>query len=184
VIGDFDFGLSPDDDQIRLFDQNNTLIDSVYYSSNPPWPVEANGMGPTLELINPNEDNSLAENWSASTGFGTPGKQNSQYDIKGTGSVISTSNSPDKVIYNYPNPFLEATTILFKVSASNHVNIKIYDLLGREVITLVDGLYGAGEQEVIWNGKNSDGIRLSSGIYFYMYTENYEIKAIEKMIKL
>jgi hypothetical protein len=184
VIGDFDFGLSPDDDQVRLFDQNNTLIDSVYYNSNPPWPVEADGMGPTLELINPNEDNSLAENWSASTAFGTPGKQNSQYDIKGNGPGVSYANSPDKEIYNYPNPFLEETTILFKVPTSNHVNIKIYDLLGREVLNLVDGVYGAGEQEIIWNGKNSDGIRLSSGIYFYVYSHNYEIKAIEKMIKL
>jgi hypothetical protein len=183
-IGDFDFGLSSVADQIRLFNKDGVLIDSVYYSSQSPWPSESNGKGPTLELINPNLDNSLVENWSASIGFGTPGRQNSRFDIKSSESEAITSNILIKDIFNYPNPFLEQTTIRFKVPLSSRVNIKIYDLLGQEVMTLVDANYEAGEYEITWNGRNSDGIRLSSGIYFYVYRHNYEIKAIEKMVKL
>ena len=79
VIGDFDFKLKNDGELIRLFDDTGALIDSVHYNDVEPWPLEADGDGPTLELINPHYDNELASNWLASSGFGTPGQQNSNY---------------------------------------------------------------------------------------------------------
>ena len=62
---------------IRLFDSNGNLVDSVVYDDVDPWPSEADGVGPTLELISPFLDNSIAENWIASEGFGSPGSENS-----------------------------------------------------------------------------------------------------------
>jgi len=81
VIGDFDFKLNNDGELIRLFDDEGTLIDSVHYNDVEPWPIEADGSGATLELINPHYDNELASNWLASSVFGTPGQQNSNYIV-------------------------------------------------------------------------------------------------------
>ena len=78
-IGNMDFGLGGGGDVLRLFDQNGSLVDIVEYEDQDPWPVSADGGGPTLELKNPNLDNSISENWSASENFGTPGEMNSVY---------------------------------------------------------------------------------------------------------
>ena len=80
-IGDFGFGLGGGD-QVRLFDSSEQLVDKVEYDEEDPWPTEPDGTGPTLELIYPTLDNTLGENWSASTGYGTPGERNSVYDDK------------------------------------------------------------------------------------------------------
>ena len=63
---------------------------------------------------------------------------------------------------NYPNPFNPGTTIRFTIPTSGRVSLKVYDLLGREVSTLVDGLLAAGDHEVRLNAGG-----LSSGMYFY-----------------
>lgn len=63
---------------------------------------------------------------------------------------------------NYPNPFNPTTVINYQLPMSSHISLKIYDLLGREVATLVNEQKDAGSYEVKFDGKN-----LSSGIYFY-----------------
>jgi hypothetical protein len=78
-IGDLGFGLGGGD-QVRLFDSSGLLVDKVDYDEEDPWPVEPDGTGPTLELINPSLENDMAANWAASNGNGTPGAENSVYD--------------------------------------------------------------------------------------------------------
>jgi len=74
VLGDLGFNLSNGGDQIRLFDQTGLLVDIVEYDDRPPWPVEPDGNGPTLRLIDPALDNALCHNWSASLiDHGDPG---------------------------------------------------------------------------------------------------------------
>ncbi len=63
---------------------------------------------------------------------------------------------------NYPNPFNPATTIDYSLSAGGFTTLKIYDLLGREVTTLVNVKQDAGSYSVIWNASD-----FSSGVYFY-----------------
>ena len=63
-------------DQVRIFDDQGFLIDSVEYDDSDPWPLEPDGLGPTLELINPLNDNSLAESWTSSIDNGSPGYEN------------------------------------------------------------------------------------------------------------
>jgi len=63
---------------------------------------------------------------------------------------------------NYPNPFNPTTTIEYKIPESGLVTIKVYDILGREVQTLVDQQLPAGFYETQFDGSN-----LASGIYFY-----------------
>ncbi len=63
---------------------------------------------------------------------------------------------------NYPNPFNPATIISYQLSAVSHVALKVYDLLGREVATLADGVERPGNYVV-----HFDGSKLASGVYFY-----------------
>lgn len=62
---------------------------------------------------------------------------------------------------NYPNPFNPTTTIRFYIPRHSHVTLKVFDVLGREVATLIDGELNAGEHSVVFDAKD-----LSSGIYF------------------
>lgn len=75
---------------------------------------------------------------------------------------------------NYPNPFNPTTNIRFALHAPTHVTLKIYDILGREIRTLHDGLADPGITVVEWDGKNENGILQASGTYIYrLRTENF-----------
>jgi len=66
-----------------------------------------------------------------------------------------------KLDQNYPNPFNPSTTIFFSVPGANHVSLKIYDLCGKQIATLVEGRLNAWTHSVLWQAEN-----LPSGIYF------------------
>ncbi|HEY6191462.1 MAG TPA: FG-GAP-like repeat-containing protein [Bacteroidota bacterium] len=63
---------------------------------------------------------------------------------------------------NYPNPFNPQTDIAFQIPATDHVSLRIYDVLGREVATVLDGVKEAGAYTVSW-----DASRMASGVFFY-----------------
>lgn len=67
---------------------------------------------------------------------------------------------------NYPNPFNPATTINYQLPQSVQVELTIYNLLGQKVITLVSAFQTAGEKSVVWDGTNTAGQQVGSGIYF------------------
>jgi hypothetical protein len=68
---------------------------------------------------------------------------------------------------NYPNPFNPSTMIRFNVSAREHVALKVFDMLGREITTLVDRIIEPGEHTVVFSAWD---YQLSSGTYFYRMT--------------
>ena len=68
---------------------------------------------------------------------------------------------------NYPNPFNPSTTIEFELARNALVQVKIYDILGREVRELVNKKLASGRYEVLWNGKNRHGISVGSGVFIY-----------------
>ncbi len=68
---------------------------------------------------------------------------------------------------NYPNPFNPITKIRYEIPKPAHVKLVIFDLLGREVVTLMNKDVEPGYYETYWNGKNSQGNNVSSGLYFY-----------------
>jgi spore coat protein A len=68
---------------------------------------------------------------------------------------------------NIPNPFNPVTRIRFHLAGSQRVELKIYNVKGQEVHTLTNGRYPAGAHTLEWDGKDSTGNEVSSGIYFY-----------------
>jgi len=70
---------------------------------------------------------------------------------------------------NYPNPFNATTKIVFNTTGGA-VKLDIFDLTGAKIKTLVDGKIEAGNHDIVWDGKNSDGNEVASGIYFYRLT--------------
>lgn len=82
---------------------------------------------------------------------------------------------------NYPNPFNPETKIHFQLPKSGKVVIKIFDVLGREVRTLVDGDRNAGFHEVTWDARDNFGRQVSTGIYYYQITAG-EFRQTKKML--
>jgi photosystem II stability/assembly factor-like uncharacterized protein len=83
----------------------------------------------------------------------------------GSTSVQRKNISPPgsfALFQNYPNPFNPSTVISYQLPVSSFVTMKVYDLIGKEVATLVSGQQSAGPHEVLF-----DGARLASGVYFY-----------------
>ncbi len=72
-----------------------------------------------------------------------------------------------QLFQNYPNPFNSTTKIRYDLASNGKVKIKIYNLLGEEVMTLVDATQVTGTYEVLWNGKNDKGGDVASGLYLY-----------------
>ncbi len=68
---------------------------------------------------------------------------------------------------NYPNPFNAGTQIRFGLAAPGHVGLRVYNMLGQLVKTLVDEDLPAGEHQVLWGGVDEQGRPLASGVYFY-----------------
>lgn len=68
---------------------------------------------------------------------------------------------------NYPNPFNPTTTIRYALPGAVWVTLRVYDVMGREVITLVDERFAPGTYEVSWDGRTALGKAASSGVYLY-----------------
>jgi len=162
--GNFDFGLSSSGEYIRLYDDNQQLVDSVFYGNSSPWPPEPNGTGPTLELINPALDNTLPENWYASNTHGTPGAINESWSPL---SVEEPEPENDDFIdlRVYPNPFHISTSIMFYLEYPEKVSINIYDLNGRIIRILTNQFLPTGPVELSWDGSGADGSSIAPGIY-------------------
>ncbi|MEE2708037.1 MAG: T9SS type A sorting domain-containing protein [Gemmatimonadota bacterium] len=69
-----------------------------------------------------------------------------------------------------PNPFNPSTTIAYELLEQTHITLTVYNLLGQEVVRLVDQVQAAGRYEAVWNGTNIRGVGVASGIYLYRIT--------------
>lgn len=100
--------------------------------------------------------------------------------------VSATANANDAVmpimsLGNYPNPFNPETTISYSIKDNGNVSLDVFNLLGQKVTTLVNENQKAGEHSVVWNGTDSSGKNVSSGVYFYRLNTQGMTKT-EKMV--
>lgn len=84
---------------------------------------------------------------------------------------------------NYPNPFNPSTTIQYEVPKTSKVILKVYDITGKEIRTLVDGTLSPGLKSVVWDGRNDHDQPVSSGIYIYRLQAENRVQS-KKMILL
>jgi hypothetical protein len=100
--------------------------------------------------------------------------------------VLTSIHEPDErerpsqleLLANYPNPFNPSTVIRFRLSVVGKTSLKVYDLLGREVAVIVDGVMSAGSHNIVF-----DASRLSSGVYLYRLESAGEVLT-RKMVLL
>ena len=89
---------------------------------------------------------------------------------------------------NYPNPFNPTTTIRYELPQTGYVTLSVYNLLGQEVVQLVESPQTAGFHTVQWNGLNTSKQRVSSGVYFYRIAirtdGKTEFTSVRKMLLL
>jgi flagellar hook assembly protein FlgD len=65
-----------------------------------------------------------------------------------------------------PNPFNPQTHVMFSLAQSGRVQVSVYDVAGRRVAVVADGMFDAGSQDVLWTGTDDAGRAVSSGVYF------------------
>ena len=104
--------------------------------------------------------------------------KSTNYFFTNVSSVLSKNISPLKfnLLQNYPNPFNPSTTIEFSLPQTSHVSLKVYDITGKEVASLVNEVKTAGNYKVNFNASS-----LASGVYFYKIQSGSFIKT-NKMI--
>ena len=97
----------------------------------------------------------------------------------GITAVEKTSEVPQQfqLQQNYPNPFNPTTKIEYQLPAAGHVTLRVYDMLGREAATLVNGYTTSGTHEIQFNATN-----LASGVYFYRLTNGNFIEMKKMML--
>lgn len=157
--------LSNEGDLVKIADVFRTMIDSVYYSDNwynPNLP----GSGRSLEKINPALNGNDSKNWSSCTfpNGGSPGLKNSIYTNTNfaTGEITVSPNpfSPDGDGYE------DFTIISYKLKNSvSQVRMKIYDVKGRLVKTIMNNQASGPEGQVVFNGIDDENRKLRLGIY-------------------
>ena len=139
-------------------------------------------------LICESNDNRLFEVTAAGVivwAYSTPGELHRaprywEDDITGIAELPATKTHLQQ---NYPNPFNPTTAIVFSLDREAPVSLSIYDVAGRLVRTLVDSMQNAGDKWVTWDGRNAEGERVATGVYYYrMRAPGFEMT--KKMILL
>jgi hypothetical protein len=182
------YGFAPDGEYMRQLDNGGdrlTLVGitgdtlfTVHYRDKAPWPESADGGGYSLVAVNLNGygNPDSAVYWRASLYInGSPRRDDTVISIDDTPEPLPDSF---ELMQNYPNPFNSSTTIEYLLPKQCHVTLRVYDILGREVATLVNQIETPGYKYV-----NFDAGRFASGIYYYRL-ETGSYTGTKKMVLL
>ena len=115
---------------------------------------------------NGNSFKKISANWEAITEGDVMIRAIVQYS---TANDDGTTPAVSFNAVNYPNPFNPETTIAFGVPTAGMTSLKVYNMKGQVVRTLVNGQMAAGNHSVVWNGTDDNGMAVSSGVYFYKF---------------
>ena len=163
---------------VLLNNQTNVIIDEFAYNEKMHTANISNKKGISLERTDFNKPASDPDNWhsaSATSGFGTPGYQNSQYS--------PTTEIEEGITIIYPDINADNYSIHYRFnSPGNHCRAFVYDMTGKMVNQIANNELLGTEGVLIWNGKGSSGQTLASGIYL-VYMEVYDTRGVVKTFK-
>ena len=150
-------------EELVLSDNEGNTVDRVCYDDHYPWPREADGTGPSLELRDMNLDNSLASSWTISDMIGgTPGTVN-----------IINDHRIQLSLQAWPNPFNYSIFMKYELPAKGLARIRVFNLFGKEIKQLVSEIQEPGAHIISWEPGD-----LPSGVYLihvsqggYSYSE-------------
>jgi len=121
-IGNINFGFGTSD-EVKIYNSDNLLVDFVSYTSSAPWSPIANGSGASLELVSPDKNNELAENWIAILNYyGTPGKKNRVL-------LNNIDVSINDEICVFPSPATDFVHV--NIPANQSGKLRFFDLSGK-----------------------------------------------------
>ncbi|MCP4582016.1 MAG: T9SS type A sorting domain-containing protein [candidate division Zixibacteria bacterium] len=139
-------------------DTDNVTFRSYWYSATSGWNMIADGEYMIRAIV------------STPTGI---------KEINGDGARPASF----ELVGNYPNPFNPSTDIKFLAPEAGNVKIEIYNVAGQLVKTVLDEYVSAGVKAVTWDGTNSNGVKVNSGVYLYKMTAGNHVET-EKMVLL
>ena len=164
-------------EELTLVTAFGDTVLNMEYDDQAPWPVAADTGGYSLHAVesNPTGDPGDPAYWKASLSLsGSPGADDYVTAVEGKKRL------PEKfqLYQNYPNPFNPQTTVRFDVPNRSHVRVTVFDLLGREIDTLIDNQLEGGSYQVTWRAD-----RFASGIYFVQCQAD-QFKQTKRMLLL
>jgi len=95
-----------------------------------------------------------------------------------------SSLKPDafEISQNFPNPFNSSTSISIRLPKESNIRLDIYNILGQQIKTIVDGNYSAGVHTFTWDGTDNQERNVASGVYFYQVINDGRLMDAKKMI--
>ena len=175
IILKFNGSLNHQTYEVFYFKQNNWQNNNIgYYGAN------------LYNLTGDGKDELLINCWDDPPGLGTIKWFNWIYKPNFVVSVNNEQNTLPKgfsLSSNYPNPFNPQTNIKFEISENSFVSIKVYNILGKEITTLVEKEQTPGSYQISWEAKDSEGRMLPSGVYLIRLTANGKSVNYTKTVK-
>ncbi len=172
------FQLANSEDEIKLIDAEGLIVDVIEYNSSFPY-----SSGASMYLKNITYDNAVDTSWAMSEveygsgDLGTPGR--AWDDTLSTASNFDFGIPQTFVLYpSFPNPFNPITTIKFSVETFHAMSLRIFDITGRVVETLLNGEIPVGNHEITWNAS-----RQPSGVYIVQLSNGKSVQT-QKLILL
>ncbi len=172
------FQLANSEDEIKLIDAEGRIVDVIEYNSSFPY-----SSGASMYLKNITYDNAVDTSWAMSEveygsgDLGTPGR--AWDDTLSTASNFDFGIPQTFVLYpSFPNPFNPITTIKFSVETFHAMSLRIFDITGRMVATLINDEIPIGNHEITWNAS-----RQPSGVYIVQLSNSKSIQT-QKLILL
>jgi hypothetical protein len=155
--------------RVEAFDQSGELLGIGVTDATGAYEIDAVAPGVVTVIADRDGYRSAEVDIVISENVFSVSNVNLSLSPEGLTSVGDNGVAPEAFVLhqNYPNPFNPTTTISFDVPAASKVSLQIFNLLGQQVATLVDGDVAAGKQEIVWAGKDGGGRSVASGMYFY-----------------
>jgi len=161
-----------------------TVIDSKYVA------IEDGDVWSVINIVNIDDDAELEVLYTSSTSYGAtmfdPGTS-PPIIVLDYGEIIATE--PVEAVpgafalqQNYPNPFNPSTRISFTLNQAMDVQLVVYNLLGREIVSLREGYAKPGYNHVIWNGRSADGLEVPAGIYIARLNGSGHTQSIKMLL--